>query len=88
MYTSKSSIKLSENSHSSVFNNASLVHLLSNPMNHKNNVCSLRGSVLGRGLFNITPVEPCSTAGGWQRREDRVGLLLIIARCLVVIFVQ
>lgn len=32
--------------HSSVFNDASLIHLLSDPVDHKDHVCCLRGSVL------------------------------------------
>lgn len=55
---------LLKNSHSSVFNNASFVHLLSDPVNHEDDVCRLRRSVLRRGLLDETPMEPRSTAGG------------------------
>lgn len=58
------------NSHSSVFDNASYVHLLSDPMNDEDNVCGLRGSVLRRGLLDVTPMEPRSTAGGWKRKAN------------------
>lgn len=57
-------------SHSSVFNNAPLVHLLSNAMNHKHDVRGLRGSVLRGGLLHIAPMEPCAAAGGWNTNED------------------
>lgn len=71
-------------SHSSVFNDASLVHLLSDPVDHKDHVCRLRGSVLGWGFLDVASVEPCSTAGGCKWR---VTLLLITVSkvCPVII---
>lgn len=49
--------------HSSVFDDASLVHLLPNPVDHEDNVGGLRGAVLRRGLLHVTSMEPRATAG-------------------------
>lgn len=54
-----------EDSHASVFDDAILVHLLSNAMNHEHDVCGLRGFIVERGLLHIAAVQSSAAAGGW-----------------------
>lgn len=55
--------------HSSVFDDATLVHLLPDPVDHKHNVRGLRGAVLWGGLLHVPSMEPRAAAGDWRGSE-------------------
>lgn len=47
----------SRNSHACVPDDAALIHLLANPVHHKDDVCCFGRGVLGRCLLHIAPME-------------------------------
>ena len=57
-------------SHAGVPDDATLVHLLSNAVHHKDNVCGFRWGVLWCCLFHVSSMETRPAAGGWGHERD------------------